>query len=133
MQTAASEFDQGYSILNFWFDTIFDSIRFDSIRFDFSFHTIFGFTAMSKLQYSSSIATNTKQARKQGADTSALENITKSMKLRTVVTEGGGTGGGYGSVHTIAFWAWEAVVRVGRVLGSCTGADYESLIVWRGY
>ena len=39
--------------------------------------------------------------------------------------------GGYGS--TIAFWAWEAVVRVGRVLGSCTGADHESLIVWRGY
>ena len=39
--------------------------------------------------------------------------------------------GGYGS--TIAFWAWEAVVRVGRLLGSCTGADHESLIVWPGY
>jgi hypothetical protein len=49
------------------------------------------------------------------------------MKLRSY--RGGGTGG-YGS--TIAFWAW-AVVRVGRVLGSCTGADHESLIVWRGY
>ena len=24
-------------------------------------------------------------------------------------------------------------MRVGRVLGSCTGADHESLIVWRGY
>ena len=35
-----------------------------------------------------------------GADTSALENITKSMKLRSY--RGGGTEGGYGS--TIAFW-----------------------------
>ena len=51
------------------------------------------------------------------------------MKLRRYQ---GGTGGvGYGS--TIAFWAWEAVVRVGRVLESCTGADNESLVVWRGY
>jgi hypothetical protein len=59
----------------------------------------------------------------------------KALRLRRY--RGGMWGGvtrgaGYGS--TIAFWVWEAVVRVGPVLGSCTGTDYESLIyIWRGY
>jgi hypothetical protein len=42
---------------------------------------------------------------------SALEFFTKSMEL---CRYHGGIGG-VGYVTTIAFWAWEAVVQVGRV------------------